>query len=97
MQTLIGKHGIKISREQRQHIAIARILLKNPSILILDEITTVPDSDSEHLIRPALDNLMRDRTTIIIARRKEILEKVDRIIVIEQNCIVETGGPQELL
>ena len=48
-------------------------------------------------IRAALDNLMRDRTTIIIARRKEILEKVDRIIVIEQNCIVETGGPQELL
>ena len=97
MQTLIGRHGIKISREQRQHIAIARTLLKNPSILILDEITTVPDPESEYLIRSALDNLMRDRTTIIIARRKATLEKVDRIIVIEKNRIVETGGHQELL
>ena len=92
MQTLIGKNGIKLSKEQCQHIAIARILLKNPSILILDERATVSGSDSEHLIRPALDNLMQDRTTIIIARHKEIIEKVDRIIVIEQNHIVETGG-----
>ena len=91
MQTLIGNNGIKLSKEQRQHIAIARILLKNPSILILDEITTVSGSDSEHLIRAALDNLMQDRTTIILARRKEIYEKVDRIIAIEHNRIVETG------
>ena len=97
MQTLIGKNGIKLSREQCQHIAIARILLKNPSILILDEITTVPDSESENLIRSALDNLMRDRTTLIIAHRKETLEKVDRIIVIEHNRIVETGSHQKLL
>ena len=97
MQTLIGKNGIKLSREQCQHIAIARTLLKNPSILILDEITTVPDSESECLIRSALDNLMRDRTTIIIARRKATLEKVDRIIVIENNRIIETGSHQELL
>lgn len=97
MQTLIGRHGIKLSREQCQHIAIARTLLKNPSILILDEITTVPDSESECLIRSALDNLMRDRTTIIIARRKATLEKVDRIIVIENNRTVETGSHQELL
>ena len=97
MQTLIGKHGIKFSREQCQHIAIARILLKNPSILILDEITTAPDSESEYLIRSALDNLMQDRTTLIIARRKETLEKADRIIVIEHNRIVETGGHQKLL
>ena len=97
MQTLIGKHGINLSREQCQHIAIARILLKNPSILILDEITTAPDSESEYLIRSALDNLMQDRTTLIIARRKETLEKADRIIVIEHNRIVETGGHQKLL
>ena len=97
MQTLIGKHGINLSREQCQHIAIARILLKNPSILILDEITTAPDSESEYLIRSALDNLMQDRTTLIIAHRKETLEKADRIIVIEHNRIVETGGHQKLL
>ena len=97
MQTIIGKHGIKLSREQCQHIAIARILLKNPSILILDEITTEPDSESKYLIRSALDNLMRDRTTLIIAHRKETLEKVDRVIVIEHNRIVETGGHQKLL
>jgi ATP-binding cassette, subfamily B, bacterial MsbA len=97
MQTLIGRHGIRLSREQCQHIAIARTLLKNPSILMVDEIATVPDSESEYLIRSALDNLMRGRTTIIIARRKATLEKVDRIVVIENNCIVEIGGHQELL
>jgi subfamily B ATP-binding cassette protein MsbA len=97
MQTLIGKHGIKLSREQRQHIVIARTLLKNPPILILDEIATVQDPESEYLIRSALDNLMRNRTTITIARRKETLENVDRIIVIEHNRIAETGNHQELL
>ena len=64
---------------------------------MVDEIATVPDSESEYLIRSALDNLMRGRTTIIIARRKATLEKVDRIVVIENNCIVEIGGHQELL
>ena len=97
MQTLIGKHGIKLSREQCQHIVIARTLLKNPPILILDEIATVLDSESEYLIRSALNNLMRNRTTIIIARRKATLENVDRIIVIEHNRIAETGNHQELL
>ena len=97
MQTLIGEHGIKLSREQCQHIVIARILLKNPPILILDEIATVLDSESEYLIRSALNNLMRNRTTIIIARRKATLENVDRIIVIEHNRIAETGNHQELI
>ena len=97
MQTLIGEHGIKLSREQCQHIVIARILLKNPPILILDEIATVLDSESEYLIRSALDNLMLNRTTIIMARRKETLKNVDRIIVIEHNRIAETGNHQELL
>lgn len=97
MQTLIGKHGIKLSKEQCQHIVIARTLLKNPPILILDEIATVLDSESEYLIRSALNNLIRNRTTIIIARRKATLENVDRIIVIEHNRIAETGNHQELL
>tara|TARA_B100000676_G_scaffold309742_1_gene374178 strand:- start:2178 stop:3896 length:1719 start_codon:yes stop_codon:yes gene_type:complete len=96
MQTLIGTNGIKLSREQNQHIAIARIILRNPPILILDEITTILNSESETLIRSALYNLMQNRTTIIIARRKMTLEEVDRIIVIEKNCIIETGSHQKL-
>ena len=96
MQTLIGKHGIKLSREQRLHIAIARTLLKDPSILILDEIDTVLNPELECLIRSALNNLMRNRTTIIITQRKATLENVDRIIVIEHNRIAETGNHQKL-
>ncbi|MBL80140.1 MAG: hypothetical protein CMH70_08960 [Nitrosomonadaceae bacterium] len=97
MQTLVGVNGIKLSREQNQHIAIARLFLRNPPILILDEITTILDPKSEKLIRLALDNLMRNRTTLIIARRKETLKKVDRIIVIEKNRIVESGSHKTLL
>ena len=97
MQTLIGKDGIKLSKEQCQHIVIARTLLKNPPILILDEIDTVLDSESEYLIRSALNNLMRNRTTIIVACRKATLENVDRIIVIEKNRIAEYGNHQALL
>lgn len=97
MQTLIGDHGTKLSIEQCRHIAIAQILLKNPPILIIDEIATTLNPESENLMRSALDNLMQDRTTIIIARRKVTLEKVDRIIVIDQNRIKEIGSHKELL
>lgn len=97
MQTLVGKHGIKLSREQCQHIAIARILLKNPPILILDEIAPVLDYESEYFMRSALQNLIQNRTTIISARRKTTLEKASCIIVIEHNCITEIGNHQELL
>lgn len=97
MQTLIGDHGTKLSIEQCRHIAIAQILLKNPPILIIDEIATTLNPESENLMRSALDNLMQNRTTIIIARRKVTLEKVDRIIVIDQNRIKEIGSHKELL
>jgi len=97
MQTLIGDHGTKLSREQCRHIAIAQILLKNPPILIIDEIATMLNPESENLMRSALDNLMQNRTTIIIARRKVTLEKVDRIIVIDENRIKEIGSHKELL
>jgi subfamily B ATP-binding cassette protein MsbA len=97
MQTLIGDHGTKLSREQCRHIAIAQILLKNPPILIIDEIATTLNPESENLMRSALDNLMQNRTTIIIARRKVTLEKVDRIIVIDENRIKEIGSHKELL
>ena len=97
MQTLIGDHGTKLSREQCRHIAIARILLKNPPILIIDEIATALNPTSENLMQSALDNLMKNRTTIIIARRKVTLEKIDRIIVMDQNRIKEIGSHRELL
>ena len=96
MQTLIGEHGIKLSREQYQHIAIARALLKDPPILIIDEITTILNPESESLMQSALINLMKNRTSIIIACRKVTLEKVDRIIVIEHNHIKKIGSHQEL-
>ncbi len=97
MQTQVGKHGVKLSRGQCQRIAIARAFLKNPPILILDEAVPILDSESEHYTQEALDNLMQNRTTIIIARRRTTVEKADRVIVLEQDHITEIGNHQELL
>lgn len=97
MQTLLGKKGVKLSREQRQHIVIARTLLKNPPLLILDETATAQDDKSEDLMQSALNNLMLNRTVIIFARRKVTLEKSDRIIVLDHNRIIDTGKHQELI
>ena len=97
MQTRVGKRGVKLSRGQRQRIAIARAMLKNPPILILDESVSTLDSESEHYTQTALETLMQNRTTIIIARRRTTVEKADRIFVLEQNHISEIGAHQELL
>lgn len=97
MQTQVGKRGVKLSRGQRQRIAIARVLLKNPPILILDESVSTLDSESEHYVQAALETLMQNRTVIIIARRHTTVEKADRIIVLEQNHITEIGNHRELL
>jgi ABC-type multidrug transport system fused ATPase/permease subunit len=97
MQTRVGKRGVKLSRGQRQRIAIARVILKNPPILILDEPTSTLDSESEHYIQTALETLIQNRTTIIIARRGATIEKADRIFVLEQNHISEIGNHRELL
>jgi len=97
MQTQVGKRGVKLSRGQRQRIAIARVLLKNPPILILDESASTLDSKSERYVQAALETLMQNRTVIIIARRKTTVEKADRIIVLEQNQIAEIGSHRELL
>ncbi|MCK5715272.1 MAG: ATP-binding cassette domain-containing protein, partial [Nitrosomonadaceae bacterium] len=97
MQTRVGKRGVKLSRGQRQRIAIARVILKNPPILILDESTSTLDSESEHYIQTALETLIQNRTTIIIARRGTTVEKADRIFVLEQNHISEIGNHRELL
>ncbi|MDD4803907.1 MAG: ABC transporter ATP-binding protein [Candidatus Pacebacteria bacterium] len=94
--TLVGERGIKLSGGERQRIAIARAILKNAPILILDEATSSLDSHSEALIQKALDNLMKGRTTIAIAHRLSTIRKMDRIIVMKDGKIIEEGTHDEL-
>ncbi|HZF12064.1 MAG TPA: ABC transporter ATP-binding protein [Thermoanaerobaculia bacterium] len=95
--TVIGESGIRLSGGQRQRLAIARALLKNAPILILDEATSQLDSQSEALVQKALTNLMQDRTTLVIAHRLSTVMRADRIVVMENGRIVEEGSHRELL
>ena len=97
LDTLVGERGVKLSGGQRQRVAIARAILKDPSILILDEATSSLDAESEHLVQEALDELMKGRTTIIIAHRLATIRKVDRIYVLSEGKIVEQGNHLQLL
>ena len=95
--TLIGDDGVMLSGGQRQRIAIARAILKDAPILILDEATSALDTDSERYIQSALDSLIKDRTTFVIAHRLSTVEKADRILVMESGGIIEQGNHKELL
>jgi ABC transporter fused permease/ATP-binding protein len=95
--TLVGERGVKLSGGQRQRVAIARAILKDPAILILDEATSSLDAESESLVQQALDELMKGRTTLIIAHRLTTIRKVDRIYALSEGRIVEQGSHKELL
>src|SRR5688572_31100868 len=97
LDTIIGERGVKLSGGQKQRLAIARMFLKNPPILILDEATSALDTETERQIQQSLAELAEGRTTLVIAHRLATIQKADRIVVIGQYGIVEQGEHLELL
>ena len=96
-ETFVGERGTRLSGGQKQRISIARVFLKNPSILILDEATSALDNESERFIQKSLDELAKDRTTITIAHRLSTVRNADEILVVADTGIAERGTHEELL
>ena len=97
MDTMIGERGIRLSMGEKQRLTIARVILKNPPLVILDEATSSVDTLTEARIQTAIDNLVRKRTTLVIAHRLSTVSRADQIVVLDQGRILEVGSHQELI
>jgi ATP-binding cassette subfamily B protein len=95
--TVVGERGYRLSGGEKQRLAIARLLLKNPAVMILDEATSHLDNESEALVQAALDNAMHNRTSIVIAHRLSTIRDADRIVVLDEGVVVEQGTHEELI
>jgi ABC transporter related len=97
LDTNIGDAGSKLSGGQKQRLSIARAVLKNPPIMVLDEATSALDTESERLVQVALENMMKNRTSVVIAHRLSTIQNADHIVVMQKGQIVEQGTHTELL